>query len=324
MRVRCPRLVACLAVGACWWPSAVLAQGGGSEGRKGDAQELFDRARALHAEGRYEQACPLFARSEALDPGVGTKLYLADCYEQIGRNASAWLGFLEAAAAARARGQAERARVALERAAALEGHVSKLEVIVAPENRALAGLSVRRDGAPLPATQWGAFLPVDPGLHTVEASATGRRPFAQRLLVGASAARVQVLVPVLELARAGAAAPPPKAGPAGTVAALSLGGVGLAGLALGTFFGLRSFSLYDDATDSCEDRALNRCTPEGVRDQRDASRAALYSTLGFASGGAALALGAFWFLSARSAAQPARVAWALAGGPGGAALRGAF
>ncbi|HEU4407869.1 MAG TPA: hypothetical protein VFS43_21590 [Polyangiaceae bacterium] len=313
-----------LLLGGCLRPAPARAQGGARGGGE-SAQELFDRAKALHAEGRYEQACPLFARSEVLEPGIGTKLYLADCYEQIGRNASAWSNFLKAAASARARGQAERERVALARASALEPQLSKIGVVVASESAALAGLSVRRDGESLPASQWGAFVPVDPGLHTVEASAPGRRPFAQRVLVAAGAARVQVLVPLLAPASAPAPAPPaPAAGRGRVIAALALGSVGVAGLALGTFFGLRAFSLYDEAKASCERGEPDRCTPEGVDKQRDASRAALSSTVGFAAGGAALALGGALLLLGRPAAAPARAAWSLSGGPGGVTLKGSF
>ncbi|HEU4539187.1 MAG TPA: hypothetical protein VFS00_33935, partial [Polyangiaceae bacterium] len=212
------------------------------------------------------------------------------------------------------------------RAAALEPQLSKVGVVVASESAALAGLTVRRDGQPLPASQWGAVVPVDPGLHTVEATAPGRRPFAQRVLVAAGAARVQVLVPLLEPARAPAPAPPPAPAPGRgrAIAALALGGVGVAGVALGTFFGLRAFSLYDEAKASCQDGETDRCTPDGVDQQGDASRAALSSTVAFAAGGTALVLGGALLLLGRPAATPARAAWSLSGGPGGVALQGSF
>src|SRR5262245_36723730 len=60
------------------------------------AQALFDQGRALVTLGRFAEACPKLAESLRLDPGIGTMLWLADCYENVGRSASAWATFREA------------------------------------------------------------------------------------------------------------------------------------------------------------------------------------------------------------------------------------
>jgi hypothetical protein len=49
------------------------------------AQALFDEARQLTAAGRYVEACPKFAESQRIDPSMGTRFYLADCLEHIGK-----------------------------------------------------------------------------------------------------------------------------------------------------------------------------------------------------------------------------------------------
>ena len=85
---------------------------------KAAAQSLFDEGRKLMSAGKYADACPKLAESQKLDPGVGTQFHLADCYEKLGQTASAWAGFLEAASAAKSMGQADREKVARERAAA--------------------------------------------------------------------------------------------------------------------------------------------------------------------------------------------------------------
>src|SRR5258706_2634131 len=64
---------------------------------KAAAQTLFDDGRKLMAAGKFGEACPKLAESQTLDPGVGTPVNLADCYEPGGQTASAWTAFLEAA-----------------------------------------------------------------------------------------------------------------------------------------------------------------------------------------------------------------------------------
>src|SRR6185437_15434982 len=63
---------------------------------KAAAEALFDAAKKLYADKKYAEACTRFDASEKLDRGIGTLLYLADCYEHVGRTASAWATFREA------------------------------------------------------------------------------------------------------------------------------------------------------------------------------------------------------------------------------------
>src|SRR5882672_9354066 len=67
------------------------------------ADSLFNAAKALLDSGQYVDACAKFAESKRLAPGLGVTLYLADCYERIGRTASAWTEFLSAEGLARQR-----------------------------------------------------------------------------------------------------------------------------------------------------------------------------------------------------------------------------
>src|SRR5690242_4393399 len=58
-----------------------------------EATEAFNQARALAKDGRYDEACVLFAKSYELDPGLGTAVNLADCLERQGQFQRAWVLF---------------------------------------------------------------------------------------------------------------------------------------------------------------------------------------------------------------------------------------
>jgi len=174
------------------------------------AQALFDEAKKLMADGKHAEACPKLEESQRLDPGIGTQFHLASCYEQIGRTASAWSIFLDVAGASKAAGQADREKVARQRAAALEPKLVRLAIAV-PEG-APADLEVTRDGVPVGKAQWGTAVPVDPGKHEVTAKAPGKPAFRAAVDLATAGASETVTV---DLAAAAAAAAPPAMAPRG-------------------------------------------------------------------------------------------------------------
>ncbi|HMJ09959.1 MAG TPA: hypothetical protein VK524_01070, partial [Polyangiaceae bacterium] len=97
------------------------------------AQSLFDQGRALMAKGNNAEACPKLEESQRLDPGTGTLLNLARCYELTNRLASAWTKYLEAASSAQATGNVKREREARKRAEALVPKLAQLVISVTPE-----------------------------------------------------------------------------------------------------------------------------------------------------------------------------------------------
>src|SRR5688500_15355432 len=141
------------------------------------AEALFQRGQKLLSEQRIAEACAEFEASQEIDAGIGTLLYLGDCYEQLGRTASAWASFKEAASLAQARSD-ERERVASIRASALEPRLTRLALRV-PEADRVEGLTIRVAGAPIPRASWGIGLPVDPGWQRVEAMAPGHESWSK-------------------------------------------------------------------------------------------------------------------------------------------------
>ncbi len=279
------------------------------------AQVLFDEAMRLMGQKRVAEACPKLAASQALDPGMGTQFRLAECYEKIGKVATAYELFHAVAESARAAKLADRASVAERRAAAIEPRIPRLTVDVPADVAAIPGLEVRLDGGLLDRRLWGAPQPVDAGDHLVEVQAPGRKPWSGKAALE-GAARLSIPVPVLEVVAAPRDEPPPRS----ITPAIVLGIVGATGVAIGaTFVGLRA-ARSSAATSIHDDLAARggRCTGGGAgtafadrcADLADAtSRGDTYGTVAIASfvvGGAAIAGMVGWLaLSPRGAQRSA-------------------
>jgi hypothetical protein len=296
------------------------------------AQGLFDQGKALMAQGNARDACPKFEESQRLDPGSGTLVNLALCYERTGRIASAWTTYRDAAAAARASGNVERERGARERAEALAPKVAKL-VLEVPASARVEGLAVLRDGVEVGEAQWGVPIPIDEGEHVLVAKAPGHEEWRASVAVTGAGSTTRASVPPLA-ARAAAPAAPIAPGPAarpaseperahglGTqrILALVAGGVGLAGIAVGTVFGVQALSKKNEADKSCSD---TRCTTQAGADAgNDAHGAGTISTVGMVVGAVGVAGGvALWFTAPRNQSGNTQVGL----GAGSVVVRGSF
>ena len=313
--------------------SSVSAQTGGASNRAA-AEALFNEGRKLAASGKYADACPKFEASEQLDPGLGTLLNLAECYEKIGKTASAWAEYREAIPLARASGSKVRQDLATERAAALESRLSMLTIRAMGGSEEASGLEIRRDGVPVQPAELGSPIPVDPGPHTIEAAAPGKQKWSSTVQV-TDAARLAVEVPALTPLATSAAPPtqapkPVEAPPldqgvhsrsASTqrTAAIVVGAVGVVGVGIGAVFGLGASSKWSDAKSKCTDYPFG-CSQDALDAKSSAQSKASVATVAFIVGGAAIAGAAvLWFT-----AGPSQEQVAIGVGPGAAFVRGSF
>jgi serine/threonine-protein kinase len=163
---------------------------------KAAAEELFREGRRLMKEGKYAEACPKFEGSQALDPATGTLLNLADCYEKLGRTASAWAIFREVVELSRKEGNDKRMTLADQHVQALEPRLSRLTIQVAAASR-VPGLVVSRDGKQVPDAAFGLAIPLDPGSHTLAASAPGYETWSSTVAITTDGTRATVDVPPL-------------------------------------------------------------------------------------------------------------------------------
>ncbi len=345
---------ASLALIALAWSPMARAQ---SKEELARADALFNAAKALTDAGDYADACAKFAESKRLAPGLGVTLYLADCYERIGRTASAWSEFRSAEGLARERND-KRAAVAHDRAQGLEPKLDRLTISVAP-TIARAGLQILRDGVAVSAEELGLPVPVDPGDHAVVVTGPGHpaRTFTAHVGPDHPSASVSVdsldatsskpppslpfppppsLTPPPAAATIPAPATPPEPPPPDATTGDSgstrrwigfgLGGAGVVGLGAGAVLGILAKSQVDQSNKPGGCDSTDHCTSQGLSDRKQAESLATGSTVAFIAGGVLLATGAVIYLTAPHGTNGAGVVVVpapMAGG-GGALLRASF
>lgn len=303
-----------------------VALGAPSAQDRAMAEALFREAKDLGAKGNLDEACRKFEESYSLDPTLGTKLHSAACYEELGRTASAWAAFNEAAALAAKAEDSKREKLARARIAKLEKSLPKLIIQV---SEGVPGLKVSLDGHPLGAAGLGTPLPIDPGSHEVQVDAPGYEPWKTTLTVAEGPGTDTLSVPELIKAEqksgeAHGAEPPDEVkksivadeGAGQRTLGYVVGGAGVLALAAGGYFGLRAKSQADDADAHCSGKF---CSPAGLAGHDDAEQSALISTIGFGVGLAAVATGAILILTATPSKE--QTAWVHPyAGPRGAGL----
>ena len=312
---------------------------------KAAAEILFDRGLRLMQESKFQEACSELERSQAIEEGIGTMLYLADCYEHIGRTASAWAMFRDAASTAKANGQSDRAEVGADRAEKLESRLTSLSIRVA---HPVQGLSVFRNGQLLPPSLYGVPIPVDPGDQHVTARAEGYLPFETTVTLQGEQKHFAVDLPSLQadprtgphtgqqvgqqLGQVGQIGQVPDTGlnmespaPGSSIQpgspgahpsvegdlmwhetlALTFGAIGLVGVGVGTYFGARAIWKNNVADEQCP---AGRCPDDrALGFDKAAHSAALLSTV-FWIGGAAFLLGGVGFYFTGPEGEPRSLA----------------
>jgi hypothetical protein len=293
------------------------------------ATALFKEARALIEAGSVSEACLKFAESLRLHPGGGTLLNLGICHEREGKAATASAELHDARAIAVRDGRDDRVALADEHLRALEGALS-LVVIAVPPSVDVPGLEILVDERVIARTSWGLATPMDPGEHVVEARLPGQLPWRTTLVVLPAGDRKTLVVPPWT---DGASTPEPAApaatslAPAGAdrrsgekpdrTAALVVGGVGVAALAAGTYFGVRAVGKHQDSQDAC---TTNPCSQASKDLNGTAKTFADVSTVSFAVGLAGIGVGAFLWLRGSSQGAPRTVRVVPRVGPGLASL----
>jgi hypothetical protein len=274
-----------------------------AQSEKASAEALFADGRRLMGEGKAEQACGKFAASNKLDPSSGTLLNLGNCYEKLGRNASAWAAYAEAASRAQSAGREDHLRIAQKHVTSLEPLLAHVTVTVPTP---VEGLEITRDGFAVASAEWGLAVPIDPGTHAYTAKAPGYEPWSGKLDVTVDPAseappQAAIAIPALKklppapvVKGPGAVVEPPFWTTQRTLA-VAAGAVGVVGLGVGGVFGLSAKTSYNDSLAFCP-KNKNLCTQPGVDARDDARSKGNIASVAVIAGGALVATGAvLWF-----------------------------
>jgi len=248
------------------------------------AQEKFQQGLDQMRARNFEQACALLEQSLALNKDITTQFRLGECYEMIGRTASAWRQFDEVAQLAELAELRAKRRLAAEKATAIATKLMKVRLDLAVEAQRIVGLTVTLDGEPYPESRWGFPFRLDPGSHRFAASAPGYRDWQQEFRITQEGKTKVITLPALQPAEPGSEqaepeeeseepdAPAPEGegsllGPVG----LGIAGAGVVALVIGVGVGVAGKSRFDDAvaSSSC-DEARGVCNQDGLDEQDSA------------------------------------------------------
>ena len=286
------------------------------------AREQFGQALALQTAGDWAGALALLKEVAAVKSTPQVRFNMALCEEKLGKLVAA-LGDYELAASD---ARAEKAdQVAEEVESRRESLGKRIPKITVKRGSGAEAASVAIDGVSLGDQMIGQPMPIDPGPHTVEATAPGFKLFRKSMRVAEQQSEsIEIVLepePVAATpvangggnARAGQGRSP--------VYGYVIGGIGIASLgASGVFFGLRASKISSlDKVCPPPDR---QCPSHAQQSDIDAGKLdTTIANVTLAVGVAAVAGGLVLILTSGPSSEPSV---ALAPGLGGAQLLGKF
>ncbi len=269
---------------------------------KDKADALFKQGKKLMEDKRYADACEAFEKSFKLDPGIGTQLNIARCYEDWGKIGQAYLSYQAAEKQAHDAADPREPKIH-ELVVALEGNVPHL-TIKAPPN-APSDLKVTLDRRPV--LVLGEPFVIDPGPHTIEWWITGSAKKSKIVAVDRGGeSEVSIDVPVVPSRKdtivvKPVEAPPPNLGRNQRLAGIALGGAGVIAIGVASYMTLSARGDYKDALSTHCGGMTNSCDQTGLEITHDARSTANKATIVFFAGVAMVGGGAaLYFLAPKA------------------------
>jgi len=288
------------------------------------AAALFDKGVADMQAGRHQAACPAIEESQRLDPRPGTLFTLAECHARSSKVASAvaeyqeYLDVVSRLTDEQRQRHEQRADIARAQITKLKPSVPMLTLNL-PE-RAPSGTFVTRNGVALKGAALGLALPVDPGDYAIVTHVPGAPEREAHVSLGLGETKTLTLEvpeptpsrPSDSASATGHESAQPQqlaAKPAASSnrsAAYLTGGVGVAGILVGSVTGILVLSKKGTVADNCRD---HDCNETGLSAADSAKKLALVSDVGFGVGLAAVAVSAVLLLTSHDENPPAKAKW---------------
>jgi len=323
-----------------------------SDEEKAGARAAATQGQAAYDNKRWAESLDLFTRAESLVHSPVHLLYKARSLAQLGqlvKAREAYLSITREEATSSSPAVVKAREDAAKEVALLEPRLANLTVRV--DGPGAAEANVLMDGVKVPIALVGVARPADPGQHTLQATSTGAAADAQTVVLkeGASATVTLQLKPTPGASPGlppGTAEPAIASPPLATSAAVDASsapqssnglrtssyvafGVGVAGVAVGTLFGLKAKSKYSDGNELCKNQDPCELSEADAarREQlgKDGDSAKTISIIGFVAGGVGLAAGTTLFiLSGKKESESAHASVHPWIGLGSAGLSGRF
>jgi hypothetical protein len=302
------------------------------------ARQLFLDAEKDEDAARWADALEKMRRVADVRRTPGVRYHIALCQEHLGQLAAALDGYTTAESEARAENAQDVLRVVGKQLADLGPRVPRLTLRLAPE---VQGETVKLDDAPVAPAVLGKAVPVDPGVHKVDASAPGRTGWSTTVTLherdvvvidvspgdvatpasapAPASVPVPAPAPAPAPASAPAPAPAPDTAPSHTAALLATGGaVLLAAGGVGAF--ILAGNAHSDGVAQCAQLASTAA--DACDGSKNTVRAWDSTAAGAWIGAAAVGTVAVLLWAAPSTPSAPRARLRL--GPAAAALEGSF
>lgn len=295
-------------------PGVAMAQEEPSAADISSARALGQEGVKLADAGNCAEAIDKLARSEKLYHAPTTLTRLGECQIQTGKLVDGTESLNRVVRESLAPNAPPAYRSAQERAQKLlettKPKIAKLKIAVAGPADVTWAVTV--DGAPVPLANLNMNRPTDPGEHVVEATAPGYKTARAKITLTEGATDSVALTlepdpnapkpkpePVAkgEVTRTDTSTKKAETTPAAPnrVPAYVALGVGVAGVAVGSIFGLMATSKESDLDSACPNK---QCGPEQQDDIDTGKTFGTVSTVGFIVGGVGLVAGAALYILA--------------------------
>jgi tetratricopeptide (TPR) repeat protein len=171
-------VLTCIAFTAAQIPTAAFAQ------NSAQAEVLFKEGQQLIADKKFAEACQRLAASFKLDPQPNTELLQGLCYSKLGKTASAYNAFIDAASMLPKGGDAQK--YAADQARALEAQLLKVRVKFQPVIP--PGMQMHFDEETKTRDKDFADIDIalDPGEHDLFVTAPGKHDYTKHFKLDAS------------------------------------------------------------------------------------------------------------------------------------------